>query len=73
MFHLAQGELAYEMNRIDEARATFREAAAVRVDDQPDSASVESLAHLGVLDASAGQAQTGRRAIQACIDYSQKM
>jgi tetratricopeptide (TPR) repeat protein len=73
LLRLAQGELAYEMNRLDEARTTFRAGAALRVDDQPDSASVESLAHLGVLDASAGQAQTGRRAIQACIDYSQKM
>jgi serine/threonine protein kinase/tetratricopeptide (TPR) repeat protein len=73
LLQLAQGELAYEMNQIEDARTTFRAGAAARAADQPDAASVESLAHLGALEASAGRAETGRRATQSCVEYSRNM
>ena len=69
---LAEGELAYEMNQLEAARTTFKAGAPARVGDEADAASIESHAHLGLLDALAGQA-AGRRAIDSCLEYARNM
>ena len=70
---LAQGELAYEMNQLEGARASSRAAAVTATGSLPDAANVESLAHVGVLDAVAGQSVSGRGAVQSCLEYARKM
>ena len=69
---LAEVELAYQTNQLEAARTTLKVGASARVDDEGDAASVESRAHLGLLDALAGQG-AGRRAIDACLEYAHNM
>ena len=73
LLYLAQGELAYEMNQLEGARASFRAAAVTATGSLPDAANVESRAHVGVLDAIAGQSVSGRGAVQSCLEYARKM
>jgi tetratricopeptide (TPR) repeat protein len=72
ILHFAQGELAFEMNRLADAKASFEEAASASGGDLPDPVSVEAAAYVGLLDALAGQ-RAGRRAIESCRDYALMM
>jgi tetratricopeptide (TPR) repeat protein len=73
LLHLAQGELAFEMNQLPEAKASFREAARTADRDLPDPISVEAAAYVGLLDGLAGQRAAGRRPIESCRDYASMM
>jgi tetratricopeptide (TPR) repeat protein len=70
--HLAKGELAYEMNQLQAARTALKSDAVTTGGDESDTATVERLAHLGLLDALTGQA-SGRGAIDSCLEYARNM
>jgi tetratricopeptide (TPR) repeat protein len=69
----AQGELAYESGRLDEARRHFEQSATRWVDDQPDPSSIESRAYVGLLDALAGRPDSGRALVRVSLTQAQKM
>src|SRR5205823_6660885 len=69
----ATGEVAYESDRIPEARASFGEAAALWINDLPDEASVEARAFAGLLDVLARKDAQGVKAIQTSLNKAHTM
>ena len=52
--------MAYERGGLDDARMHFGRAALIEVDPDPDGATFEARASLGLLDALEGKAAAGR-------------
>jgi tetratricopeptide (TPR) repeat protein len=74
LLHTALGTVAYEAGRTAEARTHFRTAAALTDGDlDPDAATLEARASLGLLDALEGRAAAGRAAVAASLAQAQKM
>jgi tetratricopeptide (TPR) repeat protein len=71
--YMADGELAYESGRLREARTHFESASALWVDDLPETASVESRAWSGFLEALDGRVALGQSLVQASLKQAQKM
>jgi hypothetical protein len=71
--NLVLGELAYESDRLGDARVHFARASAFWRDSFNIEAAVEARAYLGLLDALDGRAAQGRTAIQASLDHARRM
>jgi tetratricopeptide (TPR) repeat protein len=75
LLHTVLGALEYEMGDSSNARRHFRDAAALDQGDlpDPDGASVEARASLGLLDALEGRPRVGRAAVSASLAQARKM
>ena len=73
LLHLAQGELAYESGRLEEARTQFVRASELWTDDLPEAASVEARAYVGLLDGRRGQLVKGRSAAVASLEQARRL
>jgi tetratricopeptide (TPR) repeat protein/tRNA A-37 threonylcarbamoyl transferase component Bud32 len=73
LLHAARGELAYELDRRDEARVHFGRAAAAWTGDLPEAASVEARAYGGWIDTLQGRVAQGRAAVRSSLDQARKM
>jgi serine/threonine protein kinase len=69
----ARGELAYESDRLMDARTYFERAAARWTDQFVDPAAVEARAYLGLLDALAGRIDTARTRLRSSLDRARAM
>jgi tetratricopeptide (TPR) repeat protein len=72
-FNLVLGELAYESDRLGEARVHFSKASSFWRDSFNIEAAVEARAYLGLLDALDGRAVQGRAGIQSSLDHARRM
>ena len=73
LLYFAQGELAYESGRVDEARTHFARSADYWGDDLPEAASVEARAYVGLIDVLRGQRGPGRMAVVTSLDQARRM
>ena len=73
LLQAAFGTVAYERGGLDDARMHFGRAALIEVDPDPDGATFEARASLGLLDALEGKAAAGRAAVAESLAEAQKM
>ena len=74
LLHTALGAVAYETGRSSDARRHFGDAVGFpQGDPDPDGASIEARASLGLLDALEGRAAAGRAIVAASLADAQKL
>jgi hypothetical protein len=73
LLEAASGTVAYERGALGDARMHFGRAAVIEVDPDPDGATFEARASLGLLDALEGKGAAGRAAVAESLAEARKM
>jgi tetratricopeptide (TPR) repeat protein/tRNA A-37 threonylcarbamoyl transferase component Bud32 len=73
LLYAARGELAYQSNRLAEARQSFAEGSQLWSDDLPEPASVEARAYLGLIDHLLGDDVAAERAVTTSLQQAIRM